>query len=850
MPRGPPNLLGIESRSTRHLPTASSATQCRCSLALHPMHHSARHRYLRRLVRRANALEIAYWAIPMTIIILGVLFLWTGPVGDTTNLGGDDSHLYFLDPWRYLSHAPLTTLDTNVAGYNPRVYMVPFLLVLGLIDDLGLNVTGMALGLAAALAFSGTARLTIELLRTSGRRGWAAGLVAGTVVLCAPILAQTLGTHLLLAIYWVPLLPWLVLFVLWHQRTGHLRWIAATAGAMALGATAVNQYPWSLTCGLFIGAIGLVLIATRQWRPSLNRLVVLLGFVLVMNAFWILPASQVGRQGQVQMTSALSATGRGDALRVVRALIPLQSPADTLALRGSTRQYEALGAPQADPNRWPRKLWPLGYLPAALVAYALTEMVMRRRRSQEVPLLGLAAGLTGVVAVFVYLMAPNVVFFGPRVFEGLTSAVPGWTAVRNFYDKFSIPLVIAFGLLSGVAFFSATSRANCARVLIALALFVGGMLAYAGPAVVGEYFRLPYRNDSYPNRVMSGLPTDYRRLLTDLEQRPLGAVLTLPLAAPAWSAFSDPRGRGAYVGISPIFWLTGRPDYNGIDSFVTPVAPGLREKVSRYIASGRTARLSRLVGELGVRYVVVNREPAAKRWLFHVSASATPAAEADVTEGLIKGLRAQLLTRYGDHELWEVHPTRRGSLVSLDRAAAPGDQSGPGDLATEFSERQCGAVQEVGVRRPSPTTYVVTLPPFRGNCTLVLREAFSSGWRVLRSSGRQTSVAQSRMVYGFANGFDVAGDGAPRELTLRYEPEGLLRQGSMTSVAGWIGLLAIGALRRRSSRLPVNGGNATEGDVEANDEGVVKTDDTDDEAVGLEVVVDAVERPEDVLDVD
>ena len=91
--------------------------------------------------------------------------------------------------------------------------------------------------------------------------------------------------------------------------------------------------------------------------------------VAILNAFWVVPFTASGFESQAQVTSALSLSGRADAVRVVNALAPLMNAPDALGLRNSRGLMAAFGHPQLAVDDWSARLAPIGFIPARLTGY-------------------------------------------------------------------------------------------------------------------------------------------------------------------------------------------------------------------------------------------------------------------------------------------------------------------------------------------------------------------------------------------------------------------------------------------------------------------------------------------------
>ncbi|MDA8262700.1 MAG: hypothetical protein M0Z47_07700, partial [Actinomycetota bacterium] len=259
------------------------------------------------------------------------MVFWTGLTGTSMNLGGDNGLLYFAYPLQWLSHTSVAALSQNLAGYNPIPYYIPLCILLFLVHETGLNAEGFFLGAILGTSFLGTvlvSRILMGLAFPEARpRSYrAASLLAGVVVVSAPILAQTQWSAILPGLWWQTLLPWLLFFYLKHQATGSLRFAVGGAFVSSVFASAITDAPETIGAGLavllLIGALHLSGVAGVRLARALAFTAAIAG----TSAFWSVAFAASFILPQLQVQSALSTGGKEAATDLIRALTPFQSP--------------------------------------------------------------------------------------------------------------------------------------------------------------------------------------------------------------------------------------------------------------------------------------------------------------------------------------------------------------------------------------------------------------------------------------------------------------------------------------------------------------------------------------------
>lgn len=707
--------------------------------------------------------------------------MWTGAMGSRMSLGGDDSHLYYLYPWRWLVHVPWSLVDNGFSGFNARVFFAPFVALIGVLSWLPFNVQGLAFGLLLAATWTGTAKLVIALLgdRPGAR---ASGQVAASIATLAPVVAATQWSHQLYPVYWLGALPWLVVFVLRHQETGSWRWVWLSVAVTVVLAPAMSALPWTAACLLLAMPLIAVALVARGAALRVSRIFTLAGVTIGANLFWLIPVSASAGGGQVQFAEALSGEGRNAATATVRALAAVQAPRDTVALRVSSKLLDGYDSPARTPNRWSKRLDVLGTLPLSIMVVGTLAAAGRDRR-----LAVLSGTLTLLWLSFLLLSSVTAVPFGLDAFLWLTRHVPGWSGFRNFYDKFAIPFALAAGVATGVGFASLTATwGRLARVIAATAL-VGSSVVYGLPLLRGDYFRLPHFGGSAVGRVSDGLPGDYRDMLSAVEELPPGGLLTVPLRVPAWTVVPGSEG-AAYVGLSPVNLLTGRSDLNGLDVAPRPLESGITAQLRRAILDEDLPGLAGAVRELGVSYVAVG-PPANDALDDRLRLGRTVPAERDLWRRYIDEFAPRSVWRQGDLAIHEIDRAWRTEVLHLSSDSEP-DADGPADTTGNCDS-------DVHWKRLSATRYRGLVPPTRGGCSLILRQAFHPGWHA--AIGDRDIASYSAK--GFANGFPLMASTTAQEVDIAFRPQHLvpLSFGASAAVLAATGLAWMASGRRRRS---------------------------------------------------
>jgi GT2 family glycosyltransferase len=199
----------------------------------------------------------------------------------------------------------------------------------------------------------------------------------------------------------------------------------------------------------------------------------------------------------------------------------------------------------------------------------------------------------------------------------------------------------------------------------------------------------------------------------------------------------------------------------------------------RLAAAGDTERLGRMLGPLGVRYVVLAERAAPDR---------TGATRRPVPAGLTAAVARQLdLRRIDVDPALTLYENAAWVPVRAHvRGAAAGALAAGSSLRTAAVTDVAAAADPVLTRRSGPTRYRGAVP----SGTVYVAESASSGWQ-LRAGGR--TAARSKAL-GWANRFDVTTGG---DATLRYRTSPLRWGAVALQAALWVALVAYFVRTRR-----------------------------------------------------
>jgi hypothetical protein len=758
----------------------------------------------------AEVLPLLTMILPVLLLLVLPSLTW-GP--GTANVGGDVPNTLFLDPGSFIAHVIGQHTGNGLAGTDNFLPYLSLAVIAFILKSVGLAPQLVISGLVLALTYLGVYLLVLTILpRRLLWKSQISAAIGASVAALAPLIAQTFWTNFEPRLYLLPLAPWLIYALIQFIRKGSARYLVAGAIMVVVTSAGIADIPGALSVFSFVG----ILLAMLIWHEHLvawiyvRRLAIFVGVVALVNFYWLVPFSFGLFAGQAQAVYSTSASGRQAAVALAASLIPYQQLSDVLSLRVSVRMMESFSWSQLSFSSWYQRWWLVGYLPFAIGFGGLSaELVLPdRQRENRKLVIGLFA-LSLVMLGFVTLTFPP----GAReFFDFLTLHLPGWVAEKNFYETFAIPFVLAVALASSAGFYVLT-RFVSHKIAITVGLVVVILVAIFGePLLAGEPYRNPYYATSPANRVLSSLPSGYMSAVSRITKSGAAPVLSLPLLQPAWTYLVGQEsngGSGTYIGIPPLYYLYGIPDFVGVSSFASTTDPNFSTNLDDAIANGRADVFARVVRMLGVRWVISDLSVVHQVDFQTINSESTPTASLSFAREVEKDLDAVKVLKNGKYSLLEVPRASSSSVVSVDRATKFSLSSGGiSEVAAGFyngpMRSACPSITGGGNSSAVPEVSAdITRNVSSDSCFVALRVPYSTLWSATLVENGRSIHLEHRQVYGFANGFMIPALG-PGKITIHFSDQSSFYAGFGAvislgaSVFSLVGFFMLARRRRRN----------------------------------------------------
>jgi hypothetical protein len=689
-------------------------------------------------------------ALAIALILFVIPFFWLKP--GFVDLGGDAGRLYFLDPL-----AVAKSLLNNPSLFGAPTYaFIPYNLYLFVLKTIMPSATlliSFSRGLLLSLAFFSIYLIAWKILSLSAgtrpkQTEWAS-IISGIVYLS--FITQNgwaVSLETLNQIFLNPLIFYLLLqFVLTSQFLYAFSILGVSFFYSGnFGYSGVPQvlsfYPLAITFLLLITRF--IFLKRIPWRDIL-----ILGLLFVgLHAFHLLPViTSILDKGSSVHGNIFS----GESIRYA-------------GVEYFRQNREALG-----------KISTQLFQPSAshgqsvlvLLIPGILLLGMLKRPSKLIALLGI------FFYISFFLVSANITRVGAAAY-GALFYIPGFLMFRSFNEKWYYVYVFFYSLLFAVTFYEfIRSKQKWKAVLLGIIIIVS--LGYRiSPFLRGKAIDISLYQSKNVSSVFKVDPdlTDALSFVRTLSVD--GKVLTLPLTFPYYQITHGKEG-GAYVGVSMVLYLTGRPDFPGFWSF----GP-YKQFVFDALRDSDTNRFLQLLSFLNVRYVFYNSDtrvidnfpgyPNTYTGDMYSSRDQLPVIiDQEAYKKLLASIDAKIIYEKGFYSIYELDDTKIRPLIYIPDVVTdnPGTALEGTYRSAFFEKESCEILSCVGERHQetSAVTYdkqwigsyevTVDLSGAKSSFPLILSEIYDSNWDLSFEDASNDIVLDHMVANGYANGWII-----------------------------------------------------------------------------------------------
>lgn len=522
-------------------------------------------------------------------IILFILpFFWIKP--GELELGGDSSRLYLYDPDSFMQANSLYSIQPDGVGdLRSDQAMLPFLFLLKLfyfIFHSPYILICLLNSLKLVGAFLFIYLIVVEILKNhvqdyKMQLAEIAGILAGIFYTFSPSVGKTMQFSLIVhnQIFLNPMVFYLLLRFLVSQKSKYLWFALLTTFIFSPNFTLVIPslyafFPLTLT---FLG----IYVTFCLGKPlPLKKIFVGTILFLGIHAFHLIPTIiSIFDPGHILNTRIFdTGTIQNQGVDYFTSVLKY-----AMVTRSFFYSYSI---PQV---QWTTFVAPLAIILGFLIIKA---------REKTFTLIALFFFIT------TFLESANITNLGNAMYK-ILFYIPGFSMFRNFYGWFIYVQAFFYALLLGYAFFLIFSKLKKRIVYISSILIIGMFVFNSWKFISGQIIRDPHRGTNNVSTIMQMDP-NYEKILSFLRNLPDdGKIFDFPLTEFGYQVVPG-LNRGAYIGPSPMSYLTGKRDFSG-----NPILEPFSATLLNLIKEKNIDGIKRLFGLLNVKYIFYNSDPRA-----------------------------------------------------------------------------------------------------------------------------------------------------------------------------------------------------------------------------------------------
>jgi len=540
-------------------------------------------------------------------------FLWF--YGDSYNIGGDDTRLYFIYPIEWLNNISNYSWFNGVAGglgtYNPQHFYITINILSGLTKNVFffLNYQAVIYGLFLSLSFIAVYLIIFELLeRKTEWSSFLSSVIGGIFYVFIPIIFTLKWSHPISSLLGILAFPLLFLFFLNAIKRRKISEIIRGGAISLCFGMALIGIPGLLPffIGIFIFFFLYFLILEPNRKSFVKYLFIYIFLIILINSFWIIPFLFSTFQGNPQSTLSLSSAGKEEAVWTIRLLSAKTNLLDHLSgISGFLfiNVNEFLGKT----FNYFFKTIHLGIVFFGIIIWGL--LVKSEKFIKEKKIL-LISVITLLCVAF--LITANIGNWGIPLFAWFMRNIPGFVAIRNFWTHVAQSYGLFYAITLGLACYLILNSIKRMKIKIMLISFIFLIiLIQALPFISGKVVNLPIRYPKEDAQIYRSFKfsSSYLEMISYLKNSTGDSrVLSLPLIIGSWSMILSEDKTGAYIGGSPIKVIAGKDDYNSNNAFKSVSMPELNSMVKLAFEDNDYYLLKNIITLLNIKYLVYDTQ--------------------------------------------------------------------------------------------------------------------------------------------------------------------------------------------------------------------------------------------------
>lgn len=526
------------------------------------------------------------WAVLITIILFIIPFFWLKP--GEMDLGGDGSRLYYYDPLGYLQNDGLFLFDNVIEGIRtiePHFYNIPFVFLLASLKAIFFSsyiVISIINGLKLSLSFLFIFLIVKTLLEGSFKSKKNiyisfASILGGIFYITTPSLIGNYDKALITQnqVFLNPLIFYLLLTSLLREKFIYI------VIAVIVSVLFAPNFAWAAAPPFFaFYPLALLFLLIYIYFIQKKKIIfkhIFWGMILFfgLHAFHIIPEIySLLSPGSYVHTRVFSEDNIKQQLNYFYGVLPLSKLSFNILSYTTLKDFVLFAV-----------------IPILFILFGL----LYNKAKDRILL------LTGVFfLITLYLLTANITSLGVKIYESFFY-IPGFSMFRNFIGQWAFVFTFFYALLFGQSIYLIFKKLNSFKInlLITLTIIFGFIISN------WSFFNGSLTNKTHSQtqdvKIAMKLDPAYVNIIERINKiDDKGAIISFPFTDCCYSVIHGIND-GAYVGTSPITFLTGKKDYNGYIR-ISPFGGVFLElsKAKDYES------LKKLLGILNIQYIYYN----------------------------------------------------------------------------------------------------------------------------------------------------------------------------------------------------------------------------------------------------
>lgn len=685
------------------------------------------------------------------LLIFTIVFLLFLPIlfwGSLRFVGGDDTELYYFFPFEYFQNFTLKLISENMLGvmgdYLPQHTISGFVLVVFFIKSLFpfFNNQLFLFGCNLAAGFFCFFIFLRLWMRENSKSSFFARYLASLFYVFSNFTIYTLWQTQLFSMYLVFIFPLSLYLFVRGVRENRPTFIVWNSILISIFSIVFLSLPWLLALLVSVTP----LLAVFFWwhkKAFIKHLLLLLGLVFLLNIYWeihVLYAPFSSDQKSGFVSHVISSDFRQENRAIIAGVSERNSPLyPFFGLYHRRIQEDYVWHTLPIYQKWSLPLLPINLL---LLGILLSGFLLRKKSDVSYQVILLASLIGWLITL--YFFTVQIGSWGMNLFLWLNNTIPGFTMLRNMFDKFGLALAFSYAFILALSlklvfdwflkrekYFNGFLFSVGVLILINAYPFISGKFSFDRPLWTTKNIFVTTNdfNEDFYSLV------DYLKSMRDPSR-----FLWLPWENTNYIEIEDSKLENHfYTGVSPLLFLAQTSDLTG----KLGLPPLIGSDIVDAFYSNDYERASQNFQKLNAKYLIYKNQiprEIADSYLYSAGKGSLFDRQGEEFKNVILG---EKIKDFGErYSLYKINSRFANEKIYLTQ-----------DLNL-FPE----SFSQVTYLKKASYEYKVRIRGLHGSSNLVFLDPYHKQWDLLFSDGSPFLDGSQELVFGYANGWNINSD--------------------------------------------------------------------------------------------